>query len=504
MNKQKVRASGVLMHISSLPGETGIGTLGKHAYAFVDFLKASGQTYWQILPICPTGFGNSPYQSYSSFAGNPFFIDFELVSRAGFLKKEDYENVFWGENQSRVDFNLVESGRNLLFEKMYKNFFQSVPEDFERFCRKNAHWLDDYALFMAVKDAHGGASFDTWEDSIRCRRKAALPLWREKCADRMMYHKMLQYFFFKQWTALKKYANAKGIYIIGDLPIYVSADSADVWSHPEQFALGADYKPTEVAGCPPDAFSEDGQLWGNPVYNWRYMRRDKYRFWIKRLKMSLCIYDVVRIDHFRGFDSYYCIPYGAKTAKDGVWRKGPGMHLFNAVKKAIGDVPIIAEDLGFLTDSVKRLLSDSGFPGMKVLQFAFDSHEESDYMPHRYTQNSVVYTGTHDNDTVLGWVRGASGETVERAMRYLDAKAPDKLREKMMIAAMSSVSDTCILTMQDLIGLGSEARMNTPSTLGENWKWRAVAEQFNSAASGFLMYYTQLYHRMNPKKGEEN
>ena len=501
MEKQRVRASGVLMHISSLPSESGIGTLGKSAYAFVDFLKGAGQRYWQILPVCPTGFGASPYQSYSSFAGNPFFIDLELLCRSGFLKKEDYEGINWGEDASQVDFERVEEGREKVFKKVFANFKVRIPDDFYRFCEKSAVWLDDYALFMAVKDAHGGAAFGEWEDSIRRRDKAALALWKEQEKDRILYHKMLQYFFFKQWTALKKYAGSKGIHIIGDLPIYVSADSADVWANPKQFLLDSDFKPIEVAGCPPDAFSEEGQLWGNPVYNWKYMRRDKFKFWIRRLKMSLCTYDIVRIDHFRGFEAYYCIPYGAENAKIGVWRKGPGMELFNAFKKALGDLPIIAEDLGFLTDGVKKLLSESGFPGMKVLQFAFDGGE-SDYMPHNHTKNSVVYTGTHDNDTLNGWIASSSGESIERAMRYLAAASPAALREKMMIAALASVADTAILTMQDLIGLSSEARMNTPSTLGVNWKWRALPEQINSAASGFLLYYTQLYHRMNPLREE--
>ena len=501
MEKQKVRASGVLMHISSLPSDSGIGTLGRNAYSFVNFLKASGQRYWQILPVCPTGFGASPYQSYSSFAGNPFFIDLEMLVNWGLLKKEDYEDIDWGEDSSQVDFEKVEAGREIVFKKVFENFKIRIPEDFYRFCEKSAVWLEDYALFMAVKDAHFGAAFSEWDDSIRRREKGAVKLWSEREKDRILYHKMLQYLFFKQWTALKKYANSKGVYIIGDLPIYVSADSADVWANPKQFALDSDFKPIEVAGCPPDAFSEDGQLWGNPVYNWKYMRRDKYRFWIRRLKMSLCTYDVVRIDHFRGFEAYYCIPNGAENAKIGVWKKGPGMELFNAFKKALGELPIIAEDLGFLTDEVRELLKESGFPGMKVLQFAFDGGE-SDYMPHNHTKNSVVYTGTHDNDTLNGWIASSSGVTIEGAMRYLGVSSPAALREKMMIAALSSVADTAILTMQDLIGLSSEARMNTPSTLGTNWKWRALNEQISPAASGFLLYYTKLYHRMNPFREE--
>ena len=501
MIKQK-RTSGVLMHVSSLPSDFGIGTLGKCAYEFVDFLKSAGQTYWQILPIHPTGFGASPYQSFSSFAGNPFFIDLDLIVKSGLLKKEDFENIDFGSDPARVDYEKLEKGREEVFSILFENFKDNIPQDFARFCNASAHWLDSYALFMAVKDAHSGAPFYLWEEGIRRREKNAVSLWNQKCADRVLYYKMLQYFFFKQWTALKKYANQNGIYIIGDMPIYVSGDSADVWANPKQFNLDKNYLPIEVAGCPPDAFSEDGQLWGNPVYNWKYMRLDGYKFWIRRLRAGFCNYDVLRIDHFRGFESYYCIPYGSQNAKNGVWRKGPDMHFFKAVKKALNNPPIIAEDLGFLTEDVYKMLKNSGYPGMKVLQFAFDSREESDYLPHRYTQNSVVYTGTHDNDTIIGWTHSANGEDVEYAMRYLGAKSRDELREKMMIAAMASVSDTCILTMQDLIGLGGEGRMNTPSTLGQNWQWRALKEQINSSSAGFLRYYSELYHRRNRAEEE--
>lgn len=497
MNTQ--RTSGVLMPISSLPGNTGIGTLGKHAYNFVDYLKNTSQTHWQILPICPTSYGDSPYQSFSTFAGNPYFIDLETVAEEGFLSKSDYEGINWSDSETSIDYGLLYIERHKLFEKLQSNFEKNIPADFNSFCEENAFWLDNYALFMAVKDAHGGISFDEWEEDIRRHLPTAVRVWKKKCARRMQYYKMLQYFFFKQWYALKEYANKNGIKIIGDLPIYVSADSADVWSQPKQFHLDSKLKPVEVAGCPPDAFSADGQLWGNPVYNWKYMRRTKYRWWKKRLEMSLKIYDIIRIDHFRGFDSYYCIPYGSKNAKAGVWRKGPGMHLFNSIKKSLGDLPIIAEDLGFLTDSVRQLLKDSGFPGMKVLQFAFDSREESDYLPHRYEKNSVVYTGTHDNDTIKGWVEDADEKDIEYAVKYLRARDKKVLPKQMMITALACVSDICILTMQDIIGLGSEARMNVPSTVGNNWKWRALETQITDDESAeFLSYYTKLYCRDNP------
>ena len=494
MNILNKRSNGVLMHISSLPGNTGIGTLGKPAYDFVDFLKKSSQTYWQILPICPTSYGDSPYQSFSTFAGNPYFIDFELLVGQGFLQKKDYENISWGSDETQVDYGLLYEQRHKLFSIIQKNFEKNTPADFESFCKENAFWLDNYSLFMAIKDAHNGVSFLEWEKEIINREEQSLKKWTEKCSDRINYYKILQYLFFAQWNNLKKYANDNGIKIIGDIPIYVAADSADVWSNPEQFMLDENHVPIEVSGFPPDGFSADGQLWGNPVYNWDYMKKDNYSWWKKRLEMSLKNFDVLRIDHFRGFDSYYCIPFGDTTAKNGVWKKGPGTALFEEIKKCYGELPIIAEDLGFLTDSVRQMLKDVGYPGMKVLQFAFDSRENSDYLPHSYSKNSVVYTGTHDNDTVIGWTSSAPAEDYSNAKKYL--RTNDKnFPTEMMLAAIESVSNTCILCMQDLIGLDGSARMNTPSTVGNNWKWRATQNQITENISEFLSYYTKLYNR---------
>lgn len=490
------RASGVLMHISSLPGKTGIGTMGKEAYAFVDFLKDAKQTYWQILPIGPTSYGDSPYQSFSTFAGNPYFIDLDTLAEQGYLNKSDYENLPWCEKSNRVNYGAIYWYRHQIFAKLQENFKKNVPADFDAFCRENKWWLDDYSLFMAVKDAHDGVSFDNWEKDICCREPEALKKWSKKCADRVEYYKILQYFFFKQWYALKKYANDNGIKIIGDIPIYVAADSADVWSSHEQFCLDENFKPSEVAGCPPDGFSADGQLWGNPVYNWEYQKKDKYKWWKKRLESSLKIYDVLRIDHFRGFDSYYCIPFGSTNAKNGCWREGPGADLFNSIKKTFGELAIIAEDLGFLTDSVKQMLADVGFPGMKVLQFAFDSRDsENSYLPHSYIKNSVVYTGTHDNETIEGWIKNVKKEDLQFAKDYLREQNDSKLRETMMLTALSSVSNTCILCMQDLIGLDETARMNQPSTVGLNWQWRAEDGQISKDISEFLRNYTVMYQR---------
>ena len=483
------------MHISSLPGNTGIGTLGKYAYQFVDYLKKYGQTYWQMLPICPTSYGDSPYQSFSTFAGNPYFIDFEKLEAEGLLSHDDWAKVNWGDNKNYVDYGLLYVERHKVFAKIQENFNKNIPADFEKYCSDNSFWLDDYALFMAIKDAHNGASFSTWESDIKVRQPGAVVNWSERCAKRVQYYKILQYLFYKQWYELKKYANDNGIKIIGDIPIYVAADSSDVWTNPKQFDLKGDLTPVEVAGCPPDAFSADGQLWGNPVYNWEYQKQTGYAWWKKRISECLKIYDVIRIDHFRGFDEYYCIPFGSPNAKVGQWRKGPGAALFNEIKKEFGDINIIAEDLGYLTDTVIQMLKDVGFPGMKVLQFAFDSREESDYIPHRYGHNSVVYTGTHDNDTILGWCKSAGADDVAFAKKYLRANSDDELRQEMMISALSCVANTCILCMQDLIGLDGSARMNIPSTVGNNWKWRASEEQITDKQFEFLGYYSKLYGR---------
>lgn len=489
-----MRNSGVLMHISSLPGKYGIGTMGKQAYAFVDLLKSSGQTYWQLLPLCPTSYGDSPYQSFSTFAGNPYFIDLETLEKQGFLKEEEYKNINWGDEEDKVDYGLLYIERHKVFKKVQKHFFENTPADYKEFCERNKFWLDDFALFMAIKDEYDGKSSQEWDIDIRKREKSALEKYKNQCKERVDYYKMLQYLFFEQWGKLKGYANENGIKIIGDLPIYVALDSADVWSQPSQFMLDSQMRPIEVAGCPPDAFSKDGQLWGNPVYNWDLMKKDNYSWWVDRLREALKMYDVIRIDHFRGFESYYCIPASSKTAKQGVWREGPKMDLFKTFKSVFGKLPIIAEDLGFLTAGVRKLLKQSGFPGMKVLQFAFDSREESDYLPHNYTNNCVVYTGTHDNDTILGWQRSTKRADVRFAKKYMNQKK--ELNWGMIATAFSSVADTAIVTMQDIIGLGSKARMNTPSTVGGNWQWRAKEEEINEKSFEKLLTLTKLYSRM--------
>lgn len=497
-----MRTSGILMHISSLPSPYGIGTMGKEARKFVDFLDKAGQTYWQILPICPTSYGDSPYQSFSSFAGNPYFIDLDYLCKDKLLTKKECLSYEWGENPEFVEYGTLYENRFPLLKKAYQRFKKALPDDFADFCEKNSDWLNDYALFMALKDANGGVAWFEWEKDLKLRKPSEIEKAKEEFADDVEFWKMLQYLFFKQWTELKAYANEKGIQIIGDVPIYVAGDSADVWANPGQFYLDENLDPIDVSGCPPDAFSDDGQLWGNPLFRWDAMKKDGYTWWTKRIKAMSELYDVVRIDHFRGFDSYYAIPAKDKTARNGEWREGPGMDLFNTLEKKLGRLNIIVEDLGYLTPSVKQLLKDTGFPGMKLIQFAFDSREESDYLPHTYQKNCVVYTGTHDNDTIMGWFKTAPKESVKYAKEYLRLNKEEGYNWGTMKAVWGCVGDMAIVPMQDILGIGSEGRMNTPSTLGMNWKWRAVDGQITSALAKKVCKNMEIYCRKRKTKEE--
>lgn len=476
-----MRSSGILMPIFSLPSPYGIGTLGAEGYRFVDFLKKAKQSYWQILPLGPTSYGDSPYQSFSSFAGNHYFIDIDLLINEGLLTKSEAEGSDFGNNNFKIDYEKLYFGRLPLLKKAFDRF--KPNSEYKEFCRVNAEWLDDYANFMALKAENGGKAWNEWDS--------------EKIADSdtVLFHKFLQFKFFSQWKNLKSYANENGIKIIGDLPIYVALDSVDVWANKEQFLI-KDNKPTLVAGCPPDAFCEDGQLWGNPLYDWKKMKADGYSFWKKRLKAALEIFDVVRIDHFRGFESFYAVPAADKTAKNGKWLKGPDIAFFKEMEKHFGgNLPIIAEDLGFLTDAVYKMLKNSGYPGMKVLQFAFDSREENDYLPHNYDKNCVVYTGTHDNDTVIGWTKTAPPSDVRQAEKYLNCKTDNGFNFAMIRAALSSVADLCIIMMPDLLGLGSEARINTPAVLGGNWLWRIDGICINDWLAEIVADLTEIYGR---------
>ena len=487
-----MRTSGILMPVSSLPSPYGIGSLGAEAYRFVDFLAAAGQRYWQILPIGPTGYGDSPYQSFSAFAANPYFIDLDALEQRGLLTHDEIARFDFGPDAPEgIDYGALFRTRFAVLELAVRRF-DAGEDAFRDFCAANAFWLDDYALFMALKAENGMRAFSLWPKDVRARRPAALAAARARLAGQVRFWQVVQYLFYEQWAALKAYANAKGVEFI---PIYVSPDSSDLWADPSLFQVDADGALTEVAGCPPDAFAADGQLWGNPLYNWDVHLKTGCAWWIRRLRHASAVYDVVRIDHFRGFESYYAIPARDKTAVNGVWRKGPGTAFIDVIRRKLPDVRIIAEDLGYLTDDVKALLRASGFPGMKVLQFAFDSREESDYLPHNYTQNSVVYTGTHDNTTTADWELSAPAGDVAFARRYLDVEGGADFTRRFIRAALASVSDTAVIPMPDWLGLGAEARINTPSTLGGNWLWRMDPAALTDALAADILALTKLYGR---------
>lgn len=496
-----MRQNGILLPISALPSPYGIGCFSKEAYNFIDRLKEAGQTLWQILPLGPTSFGDSPYQSFSTFAGNPYFIDLNTLTEEGLLTKELCDSTDFGGQNNIIDYEKLYHTRFQILRQAYhtalkKDILQTT--DFLFFQKQASGWLSNYALFMALKDHFHGKSWEYWDQDIRLRKPEALARYQELLADDIGFYKFLQYQFYKQWHALKLYANQNGIRIIGDIAIYVAFDSADTWANPALFQLDESNLPSAVAGCPPDGFSATGQLWGNPLYNWDYHQSTGYTWWIQRIHHCFQIYDIMRIDHFRGFDEYYSIPYREQNAVNGTWKKGPGMELFQTIKQELGELPIIAEDLGFLTESVRILLKESGYPGMKVLQFAFDSREESDYLPHNYQKNCVVYTGTHDNDTLQGWYQTISLKDKEMALRYLNNWNSDEkqIHWDYICLAMRSVADTCIIPMQDLLGLGSEARINIPSTLGGNWVWRMEKDSFTPELAKKLRQLTKLYGRL--------
>ena len=492
-----MRGSGILLPITSIPSKYGIGCFSKEAYEFVDFLARAGQKYWQVLPMGPTGYGDSPYQSFSTFAGNPYFVDLEEFIEKKWISRKDCENKDWGDDSETVDYEKVYKNRFKILKKAFLKSKISEDKDFLKFTKENKFWLDDYALFMALKENFKGKSFIYWPDEIRKHSKSAIKKYAEdsKYSDELMCYKFIQYYFYKQWFELKNYANEKGIKIIGDIPLYVAYDSADTWSNPELFQLDDNNDPTGVAGCPPDYFSATGQLWGNPLYDWDYHKKSGYAWWISRLKMCFSLYDVVRIDHFRGFESYYNIPYGDATAEFGHWEKGPGYDFFAAVKKALGKKEIIAEDLGYLTPAVFKLVDKTGFPGMKVLQFAFDCNEENNYLPHNYNKNCVVYTGTHDNDTSVGWYENAGAKDKKFARDYMGIKSAKNFNYALIRQAMMSVADTAIIPMQDYLGLGSNARINTPSTLGGNWCWRMKPDSYTKNLAETVKELTVLYGR---------
>lgn len=491
MELMEKRGSGVLLHLSSLPSPGGIGTMGRAAREFVDFLAQAGQCCWQMLPICPTGFGDSPYQSPSLFGGNPYFIDLEELAQQGLLREKEYRNVDWGADPEQVDYGVLYEKRYPLLYLAAQRFLEESPADFAAFCAANAAWLEEHALFMAIKKEQGGAPWYNWKYPLKERQSEALAEFSREHAQTVAAEKAVQYLFFSQWEKLKNYANANGISIIGDMPLYVALDSVEVWAHRELFQLDEESVPREVAGCPPDGFSPDGQLWGNPLFDWDHMAGDGYSWWVKRVEHLCRMYDAVRIDHFRGLDAYYCIPYGSTDARVGRWQQGPGMALF----QALGERPFLAEDLGFLTESVRQLLQECGYPGMRVIQLGFDSRAaDADQLPHKHPQRCVAYLGTHDNDTVLGWLNSA-GEDAARAAEYLRLGTQNPHWDA-LCALWSGGAQLTVAQGQDLLGLGSESRMNRPGTTGGNWKWRAKGKAFTNELAQEIRRKMELYERL--------
>ncbi|MBR6452111.1 MAG: 4-alpha-glucanotransferase [Lachnospiraceae bacterium] len=493
-----MRKSGILLPVASLPGKYGIGTFGKEAYRFVDRLKEAGQSFWQILPLGATGYGDSPYQSFSTFAGNPYYIDLESLVEEGLLTEEELAQFDFGDNEHYIDYEKIYLSRFKALRIAYENCNLEYNGAFWEFVAENRFWLEDYALFMAIKNHFDGASFSEWDEDIRLREEEAMVRYKNRYDDEINFFRFQQFCFMKQWKKLKKYANDNGVEIIGDIPIYVAFDSADTWSDPKLFQIDETGKPKAVAGCPPDAFTALGQLWGNPLYDWKYHAQTGYEWWKKRMLHCRRLYDVVRVDHFRGFDSYYAIPYGKPDAREGFWEQGPGMALFDALRETLGETRIIAEDLGFLTPSVLELVKKSGFPGMKVLQFAFDPNEPNDYLPHNYHHNCVVYTGTHDNNTLLGWLSEISPEERRFAREYmhLTGDTDEEIAEGLIRLAMSSVADICIVPIQEHLGKDGSARINKPATLGDNWKWRMTADEFTDAVVEKMRRMTWIYGRL--------
>lgn len=492
-----MRESGILLPVASLPSRYGIGAFSKSAYDFINQLKAAGQSYWQILPLGPTGYGDSPYQSFSAFSGNPYFIDLETLIEEGYLTKEECEAYDFGDNNRYIDYEKIYLSRFKVLKIAYERSKISGNKEFQKFTNDNAFWLEDYALYMSVKNHFSGVSWNEWDEDIKRREPEAMERYKKEFAEEIIFYKFLQFIFIQQWSKLKAYANELGIKIIGDIPIYVAFDSSDSWAQPELFQFDENRQPVSVAGTPPDGFSATGQLWGNPLYDWEYHKKTSYAWWIQRVSYSFELYDVVRIDHFRGFDEYYSIPYGAPSAAYGSWKKGPGYDLFKELSNQLGDLNIIAEDLGFLTDSVLELLEKTGYPGMKILEFAFDSREAGDYLPHNYNKNCVVYTNTHDNETIVGWYRNLNAEDKKLAVDYMDIDTDreEDIHWKFIRLALSSVANLAVIPIQDYLGLDNDSRINTPSTLGGNWVWRLLENEISEELVEKIRKVTKIYRR---------
>lgn len=503
-----MRESGILMPVASLPGPGGIGGFGRAAYEFVDFLVAAGQTVWQILPLSPTGYGDSPYQSCSAFAGNPYFIDLDTLAAQGLLAPQDYQSLPWGARADRIDYEAQYRSRYMVLRRAYANWKRCRPvpgcdthrpDDFYSFYFLNSHWLEDYALYMAAKQANGMRPYQEWPEPLRRRDPQALAAFAQAQQDELEFWRFVQYQFSRQWQALKVYANQKGVRILGDIPIYVAADSADAWAGGPLFEMDGAGRPARVAGCPPDYFSADGQLWGNPLYHWPYHAQTGYAWWVGRVRHALRLYDVLRIDHFRGFDTYWAIPAGAPNARTGRWEQGPGMQLFSALRAQLGPLPIVAEDLGQMFDSVRQLLAASGFPGMKVLQFAFGGGGDNEYLPHNHPHHCVVYPGTHDNTTVADWLARTGGKAERaHARAYLGLNKAEGEVWGFLRGVLASPADLAVIPLADWLGLGAAGRINTPGVLGGNWVWRAGAKACTPQLAAQIRALCAVFGRCQP------
>lgn len=494
-----MRAAGILLPVASLPGKYGIGTMGREALQFIDFLQKSGQRFWQILPLGPTGYGDSPYQSVSAFAGNPYLIDLDALRAEGLLKKEEYSGL--RRPAGKVDYPLQQDEKMKVLRKAASRFFAAPPAGYAAFCGRE-EWLEGYAAYMTVRGRMGGLALAQWPALLRDFDDTCATLQKDAAArEEMAFWRFVQYIFYRQWETVKSYANQKGIFIIGDLPIYISPDSADLWQYPTLFQLDAKGVLAQTAGCPPDYFSPDGQFWGNPLYDWDAHRREDYAWWKRRMRHALRLYDRVRIDHFRGFAGYWAIPAGQETARGGHWETGPGIVLFESLRRELGELPIIAEDLGDITPDVRQLLKESGFPGMKVLQFAFGSDETNEYLPHRHIEKCVVYPGTHDNTTLKNWIQTEDPAALRRAKDYFGLRHKKELPGALLRAALSSVADDCVIPIADWLGLGLEGRVNVPNTACDNWTFQIKEAQLTASLASRIAKETKRYGRRNSAAG---
>lgn len=497
--KKKIfeRGAGILLPISSLPSNYGIGTFGDEAYKFVDQLFQAGQKYWQVLPIGPTSFGDSPYQSFSAFAGNPYFIDLDYLVKEKLITKKEIKEYNWGCEEDCVDYAILFENRFQILKRAYKKSQHQTQEEFLVFCKESSFWLDDYSFYMALKFHFDQHEWLLWDEEIRYREESAIEKYQELLKDEIGFWKFLQYKFYQQWKQLKEYANQKNIKIIGDIPLYVAMDSADVWVHSRIFELDERKNPINVAGVPPDCFSETGQRWGNPLYNWDVMEEEDFKWWRERMKSNATLYDIIRIDHFIGIVRYYSIPSKSPTAMKGKWRKGPGEKLTKAILESISDANIVAEDLGIVVDRVRRLMKKTGWPGMKILEFAFDSGAKNEFLPHNYKDsNCLVYGGTHDNETLVGFLENMSSKDLNYAYKYLNVRKKSDVVDAMIRLAYESIAAVAIFQMQDLLKLDNKARMNLPSSVGINWKWRLKKDQFTKEKIIELRNMAEIYGRI--------